>query len=262
MKRGRVWRWIALSFAGLLLYSILLLVFMPAEYFARAVNALGEDIALQQASGTLWQGQALLTVKRGAPQVGQIRWNILPWRLLGGALVADLAFSGSGMECRGTIVVGLRRYLLQGVSATAPAPVLSRFYPAANVVGLSGRLELTADTLEIQQNDVRGSAELIWSDAASRLVPVEKIGTYRLQMTGQGKQVALVISTIRGVLRINGNGEWRLFDDGLLRVNGDISPTSPQPSLEPMLNSIGPLRSDGARVFKFETRLAPIKIPH
>jgi general secretion pathway protein N len=262
MKRRRVWRWIALGFAGLLLYAILLLVFMPAEYFARIVNALNNDIALQQASGTLWQGRALLANKRaGAAQIGQIRWNIHTWQLLGGALVADLEFSGGGMEGRGTIQAGLRRYLLQGVSATASAPTLSRFYPAANLAGLSGRLQLTADTLEIGQNDVRGSAELIWSDAASRLVPVEKIGTYRLQMTGQGKQVAFVISTVQGVLRIGGKGEWRLFEDGMLRLSGDISPTSAQPSLEPLLNSIGPVRPDGARAFKFETRLTPIKIP-
>src|SRR5688572_21647189 len=184
MKRRRVWRWVALTFAGLLLYATLLVVFMPTEYLARAVHAMNEDVTLQQPSGTLWQGSAMLAVRHGrSVQTGRIRWNVHPWRLLNGTLVADLEFGSASIEGRGTIEAGLRRYLLQRVSATIFAPTLSQFYPAASLAGLSGRLQLTAETLEIAHNDIRGSAELVWSDAASRLVPVEKIGTYRLQMT-------------------------------------------------------------------------------
>lgn len=262
MTSRRVWRWIALAVAGLLLYAILLFVFMPAEYVAKAVNAINKDVSLQQPTGTLWQGSAVLTVKRANPvQKGQLHWNIHPWRLFGGVLAADLKYAGNGIEGRGTIEAGLRRYLLQGISATATAPVLSKFYPAARLAGLSGRLQLTADTLEIEQDDVRGSAEVVWSDAASRLVPIKNIGTYRLQIVGQGKHVDLAISTVQGVLQVGGKGEWGLFSDGMLRVSGDISPTSPQPSLEPLLSSIGPVQPGGARAFKFETRLAPVKIP-
>jgi hypothetical protein len=262
MKLGRVWRWVALAVAGLLLYAFLLVVFMPAEYLARAVNALNNNVALQRPSGSIWEGSAVLVGKRGAEKrLGQIRWKIHPWRVFTGAFVADVDFSGNGIEGRGTFEARPQRYILQKVTASAPAPMLSQFYPPASLAGLSGRLQLSAETLEIEQNEIHGDAELVWSDAASRLLPVEKIGTYRLQLTGEGKRIALAVSTVQGVLQIAGKGEWRLFDDGMMRLNGSVSPNSPLPALEPMLSAIGPAQMGGARAFNFETRLAPITIP-
>jgi general secretion pathway protein N len=258
----RVGRWVALIVAGLLLYAILLVVFMPAEYLARIVNSQNNDIVLLQPTGSLWEGTAILVGKRGtARRIGQIRWKIYPWRAFGGALVADLDFSGNGIEFRGTLAARPHSYTLQRVTANAPAPTLSQFYPAANLAGLSGQLQFSADALELEHSDIRGGAELTWTDAASRLVPIEKIGTYRLQLTGEGKHVALNVSTVQGVLQIGGKGEWRLFGDGMLRMNGNISPKSPQPALEPILNSIGPLQASGERLFSFETRLPPVNVP-
>ena len=60
MKLGRVGRWIALGFAGLLVYAIVLVIFMPAEYVARVVNHVSPDVVMKQATGTLWRG-----VRRG-----------------------------------------------------------------------------------------------------------------------------------------------------------------------------------------------------
>ncbi|HKQ29781.1 MAG TPA: type II secretion system protein N [Burkholderiales bacterium] len=263
MKLGRVWRWIALGLAGLSLYVILLIVFMPATYLARAVDKLNRDIGLQQASGTLWHGGALLVSKRGRETpIGRIHWDIHPWRLLGGTFVADIAFNGSGIEGRGTFEAGLQRYLLQSVNVNASAPSLSRLYPPASLIGLSGHLQITADSIELEHDAVRGKADVVWNDAASRLVSVEKIGTYRMQITGEGKHVGIAVSTVQGTLWINGKGEWRLFGDGTMRIKGGITAKPPVPAtLEPMLNTIGPLQPNGERAFNFETRLTPIKIP-
>jgi hypothetical protein len=255
MKRGRFWRWAALIVAGLFLYAVLLVVSLPAEYVARAVHTFNNDVLLQQTFGSAWNGGAMLVGKRNGKQLGQLRWKIHPWRLFTGTLTADIEFSGNAIDARAAVDAGLHKYRLSHVTASAPAATLSQFYPAIALAGISGQLLFNAESIELNASDIRGAGELVWTDAATRLIPLDKIGTYRLTLTGQGDHIAMLLSTTQGALRAAGNGEWRLFADGMLRVNGTLSPASPEPVLDSLLNAIGPAQADGAHRFSFETRV-------
>lgn len=259
MKRSRFWRWLALAITGITLFAIFLVISLPAEYAARIVNALNDDVMLQQAAGSAWNGSATLTAKRNAKPLGRIQWKIHPWKIFTGTLATDVDFSGSGIDARGTVEAGLRRYRLLHVKATAPATALVQLYPAIGLVGVSGQLLFSADTLELDANEIRGSGDLTWANAASRMLPIEKIGTYRLTLTGQGDHIAMLLSTVEGAIQAAGNGEWRLFTDGMFRFNGTLSSTSPQPTIDLLLNAVGPAQADGAHRFSFETRLMVIK---
>jgi hypothetical protein len=255
MTRGRWWRWIGLAIAGLLLYALLLVVLLPAEYVARAVNALNDEVFLQNPTGSAWDGSAQLSTKRNGKLLGQFRWTIHPWRLLTGVAVADVQLSGHSLDARATAEAGIRRYRLQRVSIQAPAASLSQFYPAIALAGISGQLRFNTETLEIDANEIRGAGELTWHDAATRLLPLGKIGAYRLALSGQGDRITAQLSTIDGPLRADGSGEWQLFGDGALRFTGTLSSAVREPTLDVLLDTVGPVQADGARRFNFETRL-------
>jgi general secretion pathway protein N len=265
MKRGRFWRWLGFFALSLVLFGVFLFVFAPADYFAHGVGLVSRGaVTVQQSSGTFWRGSGTLALARAtahdaAQPLGQVQWIIRPWQLFTGSIVVELQFAGHDTEARATVGVGLRHHTLDNVAIVAPVGYIAPFYPAAGLMGLSGRLRVTAATLEISKEALQGSAELLWEGAASRLLPIAPIGDYKLQVSSQGKRADLRLSTVQGVLQIAGQGEWRLFEDGTLRVQGTIAPSAPQPALEPFLNTFGPPQADGRRSFTFETRLMSLQ---
>jgi general secretion pathway protein N len=122
-------------------------------------------------------------------------------------------------------------------------------------MGLAGRLRLTASSFEMRPDELQGSATLRWEGAASRLLPITQTGDYQLLVTGNGKRARLQLSTAQGVLQVDGEGEWRALEDGALRVQGTIAPSTPQPALDPILGALGAPRPDGRRNFNYQTRL-------
>ena len=266
MKRGHFWRWLGITVLGLVLYLVFLLVFAPADYVARAVTYFSRNtLVLQQPVGTLWHGSGVLVFGRtdlpspSLPPSGQVQWAIHPWKLLTASLVTDLQFTGEETDVRGTLDLGLRRHILRDVVASAPVSSVASFYPAAAAIGLGGRIRVTTTTFEIRKESVHGTVELLWENAASRLLPITPVGDYKLQLVGQEKRISLRLGTVQGLLQIAADGEWRLLEDGTLRFQGTLASATPQPALEPLLNAIGPLQSDGRRSFSYDTRLTPFK---
>ena len=71
----------------LLVFGLTLLVELPASWVAR-----GLGLPMQDARGSLWQGQA----QRLGP-VGPLRWSVQPWRL---QATAQAGFQGQGWQLR------------------------------------------------------------------------------------------------------------------------------------------------------------------
>ncbi len=264
----RVWQWLGLGILGLILYLSFMIVFAPAYHFARFVAMLSHNtIALQQPNGTLWRGSGTLVLNHqtGPQPLGQIQWAVHPWHLLAGSVVADLELAGEEAEIRGMTSVGFNHYTLRNVSGFAPVRMVTLMYPMTAAFGPTGRVRLNISTLELRKNELRGSADLIWEGAASQLLPVTQTSDYKLHMNGQGKHAIFRIETLQGILQVTADGEWRIFGDGMLRVQGTVAPTTPQPALDPILNNLGPPQLDGRRAFSFETRLtfggSPAPVP-
>ena len=259
MKRSA---WIGLIVLALLLYGAFLIVFAPATYFVKTVNSLGAGtLALQQPTGTFWNGGADATISRGtaAPIVGQLHWTIHPSRLFVGVVGVDLRFDGAEVQMQTALDFGLRHHTLKNTTVVAPTSIAGLFYPPADFMELSGQFRLAIPAVEISKTGVSGSAELLWNNAASRLLPLQPAGDYKLQINAQETRADLRLSTLQGMLQVNGQGEWRFIGDGALRVQGNIATTSPQPTLDPLLNTIAPVQPDGKHAFTSEVRLRPLQ---
>jgi general secretion pathway protein N len=259
MKHLSPRRWLGYAGLGLGLYLLFLLVFAPADYLARAIaQASGRAITIQQPAGTLWRGSGTLTIATASAQpFGQIRWTLQPWKLITGSLVAHLEFTGTDIEARASAELGLRRHRLRDVLATAPATIAGELVPLAQAMGLNGRLRLNAASIEIGKDALAGSAELLWENAASQLLPANPAGSYRFLFSGEAKRLDLTVTTTEGALEIAAQGHWNALDDGVLKLQGTLAARAPQ--LEPFLAAIGTPQADGRRAFTYDLKLPPLR---
>ncbi|MBB1162586.1 type II secretion system protein N [Aquariibacter albus] len=255
-------RW---GLAGALLGGLLALIAQaPATWLGDALaRASGERLRLDAASGTVWQGSAV-PVLSGGP--GSRDASALPDRLhwhlrWSGGPVLDLA-----QAC--CIEAGTRLRLGGGwdrlrlslepppARAAETAPELAR-WPAAWLSGLGtpwntlqagGRLTLRSQALGLDWSragwQLEGVAVLGLQDLSARLSPLPRLGSYELQLAGEGPgRARLSLSTREGALQLRGDGH--LGARGLrFRGEAEAAPGE-EAALANLLNIIG--RRQGAR---------------
>lgn len=105
-----------------------------------------------------------------------------------------------------------------------PASEIKRFNPQL-LVSPTGTLLLNIEKLMIKDNkarELRGS--LIWQDSSFEEVKTN-LGDYQLAVTGDTEAVQFVLSSLDGLLSLNGGGELKA--DGVYEVNINITSASP-----------------------------------
>lgn len=182
------------------------LVFAPAQWLATALaSASGGRVVLSQAQGTVWAGQAGLSLSAGA---GAREKRALPqgvrWRL-------GLGWSRDGADDQGRAWLGqpvlrveisapcctpepLRlsvRDLFGGSPAVAlaahssqwPASLLAGLGAPWNTLGLQGQLLLSTPGLRWQGQRMDGELEVQALNVSSALSTLKPLGSYRLHLS-------------------------------------------------------------------------------
>jgi general secretion pathway protein N len=212
-------RWaMAGAIAGLV---IGLAAFPPAAWLASAVDRISHgQVQLVESRGTVWDGSARLLLTGGSASQdarilpGRLGWTLRPglaaWRLKIDAdcctpqsLLADLA-PGWG-TWRMDIAVADSRW---------PAAVLTGLGAPWNTVQPRGQLRVRTEGLSLEWSEgrmqVQGTATLDALDLSSGLSTLRPIGSYRLQLLGDGpsQPPQLVLETLQGSLMLSGRGQW------------------------------------------------------
>ncbi len=78
---------------------------------------------------------------------------------------------------------------------------------------------------------------------------VARIGDYRLQITGTGERAAVKLATMRGDLRMSGDGEWRAAQPRLVQLRGVVDSSPERKDLEPLLQLLAGEGSGNSRPF-------------
>ena len=237
---------------GAAAYLVFLVANLPAAWFGYALErASAGAVALGDPGGTVWKGRGTLAVRSrdGYRGIADIEWRCNPLAVFTGRL--GVALSGTGL--RANLSLGLRSARLQNVDVSAPVALIASANPAAAFVKPEGRLRVVADSFEIGSAGVNGAATVEWADAG--LSGIARVGDYRLQITGSGERAALRLSTLRGDLRVNGNGEWRAAQprDVPMRGVAEISPG--RTDLEPLLQLLTGQGAGTSRPFQWEMTL-------
>ena len=262
-------RW---ALAGALLGALgATVAFAPARWAAWALLQASQGrVVLGQAQGTVWSGQARITLTGGPGSrdaltlPGHLAWNAgWTWDGTGPGLQApalgltlrhpDLMPAPLAMHLQ----PGLGSWTLRLDAASAPGTAL--LWPAAwltalgtpwNTLQPSGLLRLSSPGFSLQMAPggvrLQGSVVLEASDIASRLSTLPRLGSYRVVVagTGNGREAATVqLNTLDGALLLSGSGQWT---GARLRLRGEARAAPGQEAaLQNLLNLIG--TRDGAR---------------
>jgi general secretion pathway protein N len=246
--------WVRFALAGLAAYLVFLLATLPAAWLGYALErASGGALALGDPRGTVWKGRGALAVRSssGFRGVADIEWRCNPLSIFSGRLSVALSGTTPGADLKANVGVGLKSVRLQNVEARIPVTLLEQAVPIVSIWKPQGRVRLSADSFEIGPASVRGAATAEWSEAG--LSGVARIGDYRLQVTGTGDRAAVKLATLRGDLRINGDGGWSAAQPRVVQLSGVAEASPERKDLEPLLTLLvgggsGPSRQFGWQI--------------
>lgn len=238
-----------------------LVVFAPASWLASALaSASGERLLLAEARGTVWAGSAVV-VLTGGP--GSRDATTLP-----GRLQWEFGWRGRSPELRltqacclnGTVAIGLQPGFGRLTARLAappggwvgqwPASLLGGLGTPWNTLQLGGMVRLTSPGLVVESVQGRwrvgGRADIELESVASRLAPIDPLGSYRLTIAGDAANPGvsqLTLTTSSGALQLSGSGSW---GPAGVRFRGEAAASAGnEAALNNLLNIIG--RRSGAR---------------
>lgn len=216
-------------------------VFLPAAWLAaglqRWVLPPGR-VLLADPQGTLWRGDCLVALSDGRQAFGipgRVGWRLSPAGLLTGRL--DLTLTHPMLARPLALEAGRDAWRAGPGSARVPAQVLVAAGAPFNTLQPQGVLEIAWDTLDGAPKDpsrrFRGRVNMVWRDAGSALTPLRPVGSYRVELTGQGAGMTIALSTLAGPLELAGQGSWSA--PGGLRFEGTAAA---QPDMQAQLNGL------------------------
>ena len=249
------WRWAGWGAAlGLLLACVL---WAPARWLASGVaQATHGMVQLRQARGTIWSGDAVLTLtpgdsgheSRSLPT--RLRWQ---W----GMTWSGLTLALSSPCCTPAPLqwqLGLQgrqwRLWLLDQSSQWPLSLLAGLGAPWNTLQTEGQMQWQSTGLGVSWGEdqwrLHGETRLQLQDLASRLSTVRPMGSYRVTLEGGEAGTptpALSLTTLTGPLHLSGQGQWT---GQQLRFQGEASAEEgTETALSNLLNIIG--RREGPR---------------
>jgi general secretion pathway protein N len=240
------------------------LALAPARWAAWAALQASEGrVVLGDASGTVWAGQARITLTGGPGSrdaltlPGQLQWR-LGWDALAARVTlrhtevmpAPVSFKLQAGWAGWSLALLPSPSPQVGALAQWPAAWLAALGTPWNTLQPSGQLRLTSPGLSLQWAQGRlkldGTLVMEAADMASRLSTLPRLGSYRAVIQGGGSAVetaTLQLSTLDGPLQLSGTGQWV---GPRFRLRGEASAAPGQEAaLQNLLNLVG--RRDGAR---------------
>jgi general secretion pathway protein N len=244
-----------LTLAALLVaaYAVSLVALMPASYVASRLEASTRGVVqVHEARGSIWNGsgRATLATPAGPLAVEDLAWRFLPARLVAGRFAFAMAGRSAGFESRAEVARSFSTWEARDVSIDGQAAGAASFMPLIAHWRPEGRLAATAPRLTWNEREMRGEARLEWHAAAVALSEVKPLGSYRVELHGDGPRARVTLSTLEGPLELSGQGTLeppsRLAFSGEARARGPAAA-----SLQPLLDLMGPRRADGSRTLQW-----------
>jgi len=236
---------------GAAAYLVFLAATLPASWVDYALGrATGGALALGDSRGTVWSGRGTLAARSGDGYraIGDIQWRCNPLSIFSGRLSVAVTGTTSGGDLKANASFGLRSVRVQTLEASLQASVLEQAVPLLAIWKPQGRVRLSAESFDVGPGTVLGVATAEWSEAG--MSGIARVGDYRLQVTGNGDNAAIRLQTLRGDLKVSGNGEWRATQPRVVQMRGEANAPPDRKDLEPLLTLLagggsGPTRQFG-----------------
>ena len=200
-------RKVALAALGVVAYLLFLLALLPARY-AVAHGRLPPGLQLDDARGTLWNGDARATFRNGGATIAidRLAWHFVPAQVLAGRMAFDLEARSPQLEARARVMHGFGGLSASDVSARADAAIAGALSPLAAPWQPQGTVTLSAPRLAWNDREITGEALAEWRSARVALPQPRALGSYRVEMQGSGGPAKLSLSTLEGDYVVRGGG--------------------------------------------------------
>lgn len=162
---------------------------------------------LVHAQGTLWRGSALLAVSDGREArllPGRWSWEVRCATRFCGKIAVRVQHAALRPDLR--IATDWTALEVAAGAARLPASMLAAVGAPFNTVRPGGMLHVQWDGLHLAPGAFRGLIQIDWEDAQSALSPVSPLGDYRLTVLGRGAGAEVALTTLSGVLLLQGQG--------------------------------------------------------
>ncbi len=190
-------------------------------------------LRLVDATGTVWNGQARLLMAEvvssaedaperaldGVMLPGRVSWTLSALPLVIGMIDGTLKVEGMAQPIRlnGTF----NELQLGNAALDLPRIDLARLGSPWNTLRPSAILGLRWEGLTVRRGTFEGKLFVDLRDVGSAMTPVRPLGSYRIEVNGQGRRADLAIRTLVGPLLLTGNGTWDT--SGGLRFTAEAS---------------------------------------
>lgn len=214
------------TLAGLIAVVATLVWFAPAVMVDVAIDrATAGRLRLANTSGTFWEGRGRLvfadlmadaptsnevtsdrTVVQGLVLPGEVAWSFARLPLLLGVIDGNLKLDGMSAPLR--LAGGVNVLRLSAGNLNLASMDLSRLGSPWNTIRPSALISLRWNELTIRQGLFEGKMTIELKDASSVLSPVQPLGSYQIDVSSNGPQADVTLSTLQGPLNLTGNGNW------------------------------------------------------
>ena len=242
---------------GLLALVIGLIAMAPATLLsAWAYRQSGGHVQLTQASGTVWNGHAILALHGNntdeTAAIGAVRWEISAMQLLMGKVSAAVYWNDAPPAW---LTMDTARTHVEHAMLDFPASTLARFIPAVQAAQLEGRITILAENLTFSQDAIQGEILIDWLQASSPLSSVSPLGDYRLALKGEQAGLSMLLTTLEGALVLDGSGMWSQANGLHFEGNASAAPDKQKP-LADLLRVLGnePVAGSGNYRISFQAR--------
>jgi hypothetical protein len=231
-----------LALVGIAAYAVFLAVRLPAACVGLALErASGGVVAIGDPRGSAWKGGGVLMLRAGGSwrRIEDIEWDCKALALLFARMECAVSGSGRVIDLHILASFGATGTSFRKIELVAPAAVLEPFIAVAALARLRGRLRLTSESIEVGETMLRGAAILEWTGAALDGFRAERLGDYRLQVNAGGDRAAITLTTLRGDLRVDAQGEWRAAQPRQLELRGVAEAVAARKDLDLLMQALG-----------------------
>jgi general secretion pathway protein N len=241
----------ALAALGLAAYVVFLVAMLPARVVTSRL-ALPPGLSLEAVEGTAWNGAARVAWRQGGAGVvlDRVQWRLQPLALLSGRVAYAIDAEARGLQGHARVARSLGAWSVEDLELQGDAASVATAIPLASAWQPTGRISASAARLAWDGTSLTGSARATWTDASLALAAVRPLGSYALTLEGAGGPARIAVTTTQGPLRIVGDGTVDAL--GRVAFTGEARAEGPQAAaLAPLLDLLGPRRSDGSRALRF-----------
>lgn len=232
---------------GIGIYAAGLIAWAPATLVDAELRSKSSGkLRLSQAHGTIWAGSGSLELRDSSNRNAvamDLDWRVLPESLWRGRLIGEVTLERQGRPF--IIAVSPSKVEITNADINLPAPTMALAEPRLKPLKLSGEVQLHATNLSLASGGMLGNITLQWRRAGSAFSPVSPIGSYQLQLNGEGKQLSAMLTTLQGPLQLDGSGSWTTGQTPEFQATVRVPPEY-QEQFTPLLRLISVQRDQGS----------------